>query len=59
VAATASLRAAASALRLHHSTLQDRIVHIEHLLGWPVRSPDGKLRLQVALTLRRLHRHPA
>lgn len=59
VAATASLRAAATALRLHHSTLQDRIVHLEHLLGWPVREPDGKLRLQVALTLRRLRRHPA
>ncbi len=57
VATTASLRAAAGSLRLHHSTLQDRIVHLEHQLGWPVRSPDGKLRLQVALTLRRLRRH--
>jgi hypothetical protein len=59
VASTASLRAAAIALRLHHSTLQDRIVHLEHLLGWPVREPHGKLRLQLALALRRLHRHPA
>jgi hypothetical protein len=53
---TPSLRAAAGFLRLHHSTLQDRIVHLEHLVGWPVRSPSGKLRLQVALALRRLRR---
>jgi PucR C-terminal helix-turn-helix domain len=59
VAATASLRAAAARLRLHHSTLQDRVVHLEHLLGWPVREPAGKLRLQLALALRRLRRHPA
>jgi hypothetical protein len=58
VASTASLRAAATVLRLHHSTLQDRIVHLEHLLGWPVREPAGKLRLQLALALRRLRRHP-
>jgi hypothetical protein len=55
---TPSLRAAATALHLHHSTLQDRIVHLEHTVGWPVRSPSGKLRLQVALALRRLRRHP-
>jgi hypothetical protein len=53
---TPSLRAAAGVLRLHHSTLQDRVVHLEHLVGWPVRSPAGKLRLQVALALRRLRR---
>jgi DNA-binding PucR family transcriptional regulator len=58
VATTISLRAAANALRLHHSTLQDRITHAEHLLGWPVREPPGRLRLQLALALRRLHRHP-
>ena len=58
VAATASLRAAAAALRVRHSTLQDRIVHAEHLLGWPVREPGGKLRLQLALALRRLRSHP-
>ncbi|WP_433383703.1 helix-turn-helix domain-containing protein [Actinoplanes sp. CA-142083] len=53
-----SLRAAATALRLHHSTLQDRIVAAEHLLGWPIREPQGRLRLQLALALRRLRRHP-
>jgi PucR-like helix-turn-helix protein len=54
----ASLRAAATALRLHHSTLQDRISQAAHLLGWPITTPAGRLRLQVALTLRRLRRHP-
>ncbi|MFI5891864.1 helix-turn-helix domain-containing protein [Actinoplanes sp. NPDC051513] len=53
-----SLRAAATALRLHHSTLQDRITAAEHLLGWPIREPHGRLRLQLALALRRVRRHP-
>ncbi|MFI6071326.1 hypothetical protein ACIA5C_07005 [Actinoplanes sp. NPDC051343] len=43
---------------MHHSALRDRIVHLEHLVGWSVRSPSGKLRLQVALALRSLRRHP-
>jgi acetyl esterase/lipase len=54
-----SLRATATALRLHHSTLQDRIAAAEHLLGFPVRTAQGRLRLQLALALRRLRRHPA
>jgi hypothetical protein len=58
MAASISLRAAATALRVHHSTLQDRISHAEQLLGWNVREPQGRLRLQLALALRRLHRHP-
>jgi len=58
MATSISLRAAATTLRLHHSTLQDRITHAEHLLGWNVRTPQGRLRLQLALALRRLHRHP-
>ncbi|MFD0523540.1 helix-turn-helix domain-containing protein [Paractinoplanes durhamensis] len=53
-----SLRAAATALRLHHSTLQDRITQAAHLLGWSITTPSGRLRLQVALALRRLRRHP-
>jgi hypothetical protein len=53
-----SLRAAAAELHLHHSTLQERLAHAERLLGWPVRDPDGRLRLQLAFVLRRLHRHP-
>lgn len=56
IATTASLRAAAAALTVHHSTLQERVTHAEHLLGWSVHDPQGRLRLQVALMLRRLHR---
>ncbi|BEL03851.1 helix-turn-helix domain-containing protein [Actinoplanes sichuanensis] len=58
VTATTSLRAAATRLRLHHSTLQDRVVQAEHLLGWSLRDPDGLLRTHLALVLRRLHRNP-
>ncbi|WP_218835598.1 helix-turn-helix domain-containing protein, partial [Streptomyces sp. SA15] len=54
VASTASLRAAAVEINVHHSTLQDRLAHAEHLLGWPVRTPQGRLRLQLALTMRNL-----
>nr|WP_244206541.1 helix-turn-helix domain-containing protein [Streptomyces swartbergensis] len=56
VAYTASLRAAASEINVHHSTLQDRLAHAEHLLGWPVRTPQGRLRLQLALVVRHLAR---
>jgi hypothetical protein len=55
VASSPSLRAAAAALTVHHSTLQDRLAHAEHLLGWSVHDPHGRLRLQLALALRRLH----
>lgn len=58
VATTASLRTAATTLVVHHSTLQDRLAHVEELLGWSVRDPAGKLRLQLAVALRRLHQHP-
>ncbi|MGW2047394.1 helix-turn-helix domain-containing protein [Streptomyces sp. NPDC001858] len=56
VTATASLRAAAAEANVHHSTLQDRLTHAEQLLGWAVRTPQGRLRLQLALTMRRLAR---
>jgi hypothetical protein len=56
VAASPSLRTAATALLIHHSTLQERIGHVEHVLGWPIRDPQGKLRLQLALVMWRLHR---
>jgi len=56
VASTTSLRAAATEINVHHSTLQDRLAHAEHLLGWPVRTPQGRFRLQLALTLRHLAR---
>ena len=58
-AEASSLRAAATASRLHHSSFQDRIAQAEHLLGWPIRDPHGRLRLQLALALRRLRRHPS
>jgi hypothetical protein len=58
VAASASLRAAAASLLVHHSTLQERIAHAERLLGWPIREPDGRHRLYLALALRRLRRRP-
>ncbi|MFJ9582525.1 helix-turn-helix domain-containing protein [Streptomyces acidicola] len=54
VAATASLRAAAVEVNVHHSTLQDRLTHAESLLGWPVRTPQGRLRLQLSLAVRKL-----
>ncbi|MDX3618271.1 helix-turn-helix domain-containing protein [Streptomyces europaeiscabiei] len=56
VATTASLRAAATGVNVHHSTLQDRLAHAEALLGWPVRTPQGRLRLHLALTMRHLAR---
>ncbi|WP_433346812.1 helix-turn-helix domain-containing protein [Microtetraspora malaysiensis] len=58
VAVEPSLRTAAAALNLHHSTLQDRLTRAERLLGWNVRDPQGRLRLQLAFALRRMHRHP-
>jgi DNA-binding PucR family transcriptional regulator len=58
LASTVSLRAAAELLGVHHSTLHDRVTYAEQLLGWNVREPQGRLRLQLALALRRLRRHP-
>ncbi len=59
VAGTTSLRDAARVVHVHHSTLQDRVLHAEADLGWEVRDPAGRLRLQLALTLRRAARRPA
>ncbi|MEW1720411.1 helix-turn-helix domain-containing protein [Streptomyces sp. NPDC093109] len=56
VAFAPSLRAAATQLNLHHSTLQDRLSQAEPWLGWPVHDPYGRLRLQLALVVWRLHR---
>lgn len=58
VAGATSLRDAARSLRLHHSTLQDRLTHAQALLGWDIRQPQGQLRLQLALALRRALRNP-
>ncbi|MFL6000248.1 MAG: helix-turn-helix domain-containing protein [Streptomyces sp.] len=56
VVSTASLRAAAAEINVHHSTLQDRLSQAEHLLGWRLRTPQGRLRLQLALAMRHLAR---
>jgi hypothetical protein len=56
VVSTGSLRAAAVEVTVHHSTLQDRLSQAEALLGWPVRTPQGRLRLHLALTMRQLAR---
>lgn len=57
VATTVSLRAAAAEINVHHSTLQERLSHAEHLLGWPLRTPQGRFRLGLALALRQLVRN--
>lgn len=56
VASTVSLRAAAAEINVHHSTLQERLAHAEHLLGWPLRTPQGRFRLGLALAMRHLTR---
>ncbi|GAA3535076.1 hypothetical protein GCM10022295_16190 [Streptomyces osmaniensis] len=56
VASTVSLRAAAAEINVHHSTLQERLAHAEHLLGWPLRTPQGRFRLGLALAMRHLAR---
>ncbi|MEU6356242.1 helix-turn-helix domain-containing protein [Streptomyces sp. NPDC047072] len=56
VATTSSLRAAATEANVHHSTLHDRLARAETLLGWPLRTAEGRLRLYFALTVRHLTR---
>lgn len=56
VVSAPSLRAAATELTVHHSTLQERLIQAEHILGWDVHSPQGRLRLQLALAVRKLRR---
>ncbi|MEV5827356.1 helix-turn-helix domain-containing protein [Spirillospora sp. NPDC052242] len=58
VAGASSVRAAAAALRIHHSTLQERLAHAERLIGWSLADTPGRFRLHLALVLRRLHRPP-
>ncbi|MFC9846732.1 helix-turn-helix domain-containing protein [Streptomyces sp. NPDC060223] len=56
VASAPSLRAAATELTVHHSTLQERLVQAERILGWDVHCPQGRLRLQLVLAVRKLRR---
>ena len=49
-----SIRHAATAMHLHHSSVVARLERAEDELGFPVRSPGGRTRLVLALTLRHL-----
>jgi hypothetical protein len=53
-----SLGEAARSLRVCHSTVQDRLLHAETLLGWNTRDRAGQRRLPLALALRRAMRTP-
>jgi hypothetical protein len=55
VAEHASLRRAATALHVHHSTLQERASQLERMLGYAIDTAAGHNRLYLALILRRLH----
>ncbi|GAA1299127.1 helix-turn-helix domain-containing protein [Pseudonocardia xinjiangensis] len=57
VTAEASLRGAAAALHVHHSTVQGRVELLDRALGYPVATALGRTRLTVALALRRLRRN--
>lgn len=52
--ATESIRAAAVAAGVHHSTMQRRVVEFGDKLGFDPGAPDGRLRLALALQLHRL-----
>jgi hypothetical protein len=54
LAASDSLRAAASTLGFHHSTVQSRAEELSGKLGFDVRTSRGRTRLSVALALYRL-----
>jgi hypothetical protein len=49
-----SIRAAAVAAKVHHSTMQGRVTELSDRLGFDVRSPDGRVRLALAIRLYRL-----
>jgi hypothetical protein len=58
ICSTPSIRQAAVKLNCHPKTLDSRITHAESLLGFPFTTPEGKFRLSLALTLRRLRDNP-
>ena len=55
---TGSLRQAAAALHLHHSSVAARLAHVEQAMGWRMDSPDGQFRARLALLARRLIKSP-
>jgi len=54
LARNVSHRAAATALNIHHSTLQERVTQAERHLGWGLHDVDGQMRLATALMARRI-----
>ncbi|MGL4257503.1 MAG: helix-turn-helix domain-containing protein, partial [Microbacterium sp.] len=52
-----SMRAAASRLGLHHSTVQQQSAALSQSLGYDPRTPSGRVRYTLARTLQRLS-HP-
>jgi sugar diacid utilization regulator len=53
---TGSLRKAAALLHLHHSSVADRLAHVEKRLGWRLDEPGDRFRARFALLARRLAR---
>jgi hypothetical protein len=53
---TGSLRQAAAALHLHHSSVAGRLAHVEDALGLRLDEPDGRFRARLAVLARRLAR---
>jgi sugar diacid utilization regulator len=53
---TGSLRKAAVLLHLHHSSVADRLAHVENQLGWSLDEPRDRFRARFALLARRLAR---
>ncbi|WP_345732153.1 helix-turn-helix domain-containing protein, partial [Cryptosporangium minutisporangium] len=51
---TGSLRQAAAALYLHHSSVAARLAHVEDALGWRLDEPGDRFRAQLALWARKL-----
>ncbi|KAB8187557.1 PucR family transcriptional regulator [Nonomuraea phyllanthi] len=54
-----SVRGAATALHLHHSSMAARIARAEAVLGFSLADPAGRLRAHLALALTRLHANSA
>jgi hypothetical protein len=50
-----SVRGAATAVHLHHSSMAARIARVESVLGFSLADPAGRLRAHLALALVRLH----
>ncbi|MDH6136458.1 hypothetical protein P3T37_005886 [Kitasatospora sp. MAA4] len=55
LAEQSSLRQAAAALHVHHSTLQARLPSLEAALDYPLSTAPGRSRLALALALHRIH----